>query len=269
MITEYIRYRIPAKTEVEAGAESGPEAFEAAYARAAASLAAAPQCVEYELTRCVDEPEHYVLRIVWTSAADHTAGFRGGPHFRAFFAAIKPYVSDIEEMRHYAHTAVRGPGGSTPTLYEWLGGAEALERLTTVFYAHVLADDLVGPLFARMDPAHPRHVAIWLGEVFGGPDRYTQERGGYRHMVTRHLGKAITEAQRRRWAGLLLDAADEAGLPADPEFRAVFAGYIEWGTRLALANSQPGATPNTDSPVPRWGWGVTPPYHHAPTQDAG
>jgi hemoglobin len=259
MITEYIRYRIPAEAE----------AFEAAYARAATSLAAAPQCVEYELTRCVDEPEHYILRIVWTSAVDHTAGFRGGPYFRAFFTAIKPYVSGIEEMRHYVHTAVRGHGGSTPTLYDWLGGAEPLERLTAVFYSHVLADDVVGPLFARMDAAHPQYVAIWLGEVFGGPDRYTQERGGYRHMVTRHLGKAITEAQRRRWVSLLMDAADEAGLPADPEFRAVFAGYIEWGTRLALANSQPGAIPNTDSPVPHWGWGVTPPYHHNSTQDAG
>jgi hypothetical protein len=33
------------------------------------------------------------------------------------------------------------------------------------------------------------------------------------------------------------------GPPDDPEFRAAFAGYIEWGTRLAFANSQPGATP--------------------------
>jgi truncated hemoglobin YjbI/quinol monooxygenase YgiN len=259
MITEYIRYRIPAE----------PDAFEAAYARAATSLAAAPQCVEYELTRCVDEPEHYILRIVWTSAQDHAAGFRGGPHFRAFFAEIKPYVYAIEEMRHYESTAVGGAGGATPTLYEWLGGGEALERLTAVFYTHVLADDLVGPLFAGMDPGHPHHVATWLAEVFGGPARYTEERGGYRHMVTRHLGKAITEAQRRRWASLLLDAADEAGLPSDPEFRAVFVGYIEWGTRLALANSRPGATPNTDSPVPHWGWGVTPPYHRGPGQAAG
>ena len=33
-----------------------------------------------------------------------------------------------------------------PTLYQWAGGAEAIER----FYEKVVADDLVGPLFARM-----------------------------------------------------------------------------------------------------------------------
>jgi len=50
------------------------------------------------------------------------------------------------------------------------------------------------------------------------------------------------------------------GLPADPEFRAAFAGYLEWGTRLALQNSQPGAGAVQQAPVPRWGWGVAPPY---------
>ncbi|GAA3682313.1 group II truncated hemoglobin [Nonomuraea antimicrobica] len=147
-----------------------------------------------------------------------------------------------------------------PTLYEWAGGTEAFERLTEVFYRHVIKDDLIGPLFANMDPGHAKHVAMWLSEVFGGPDRYTKERGGYPVMLRHHLGKAITEPQRRRWVNLLMDAADEVGLPDDPEFRAAFAGYIEWGTRLAKDNSQPGATPPTQAPAPHWGWGVAPPY---------
>ncbi|MFI6711845.1 group II truncated hemoglobin [Nonomuraea sp. NPDC050478] len=147
-----------------------------------------------------------------------------------------------------------------PTLYEWAGGTDALERLTEVFYRQVVKDDLIGPLFAHMDPGHPRYVAMWLGEVFGGPARYTGERGGYSHMLAHHLNRGITEEQRRRWVSLLMDAADEVGLPDDPEFRAAFAGYIEWGTRIARTNSQPGATPPRQAPVPRWGWGVAPPY---------
>jgi hemoglobin len=149
---------------------------------------------------------------------------------------------------------------AVPTLYEWAGGTEAFERLTEVFYRTVVKDDLIGPLFAHMDPDHPQHVAMWLSEVFGGPDRYTKERGGYPNMLRHHLGKAISEQQRRRWVSLLMDAADEVGLPDDPEFRAAFAGYIEWGTRLAKQNSQPGATPPPEAPVPHWGWGVAPPY---------
>ena len=147
-----------------------------------------------------------------------------------------------------------------PTLYEWAGGSAAFERLTETFYRKVGVDDVVGPLFADMDSHHPEYVATWLSEVFGGPSRYSEERGGYQHMLNKHLGKAITEQQRRRWMDLLIDAADEIGLPADPEFRAAFVSYIEWGTRLALANSQPGASPPPEAPVPRWGWGVAPPY---------
>lgn len=58
-------------------------------------------------------------------------------------------------------------------------------------------------------------------------------------------------------------AADGADLPADPEFRAAFVGYVEWGSRLAMANSQPGATVVARAPTPRWGWGVAPPYQPA------
>jgi hemoglobin len=148
----------------------------------------------------------------------------------------------------------------TPTIYEWAGGGEALERLTDAFYARATKDDLLAALFARMDPGHARYVAIWLGEVFGGPAQYTEKHGGYPRMVAKHFGLAITEPQRRRWVNLMMDAADEVGLPEDPEFRAAFVGYLEWGTRLARSNSQPGADVVTEAPVPHWGWGVAPPY---------
>ena len=55
-------------------------------------------------------------------------------------------------------------------------------------------------------------------------------------------------------------AADDADLPADPEFRAAIIGYLEWGTRLAMENSRPGAQVVEHAPTPRWGWGVAPPY---------
>jgi hemoglobin len=150
--------------------------------------------------------------------------------------------------------------GETPTLYEWAGGTDAFVRLTDVFYDRVVKDDLLGPLFARMDPGHARYVALWLAEVFGGPPAYSAEHGGYATMVAKHIGMAITEPQRRRWVNLIQDAADEAGLPDDPEFRAAFLGYVEWGTRLARLNSQPGADVVRQAPVPRWGWGVAPPW---------
>ena len=150
--------------------------------------------------------------------------------------------------------------GEAPTLYEWAGGTEAFERLTEVFYGKVRRDDLLEPVFRGMDEEHPSRVATWLAEVFGGPPLYTEEHGGYPHMLSKHLGLAITEEQRARWAQLITPAADDAGLPSDPEFRSALIAYIEWGTRIALANSQPGAHPPPEAPVPRWGWGEAPPY---------
>jgi hypothetical protein len=49
-----------------------------------------------------------------------------------------------------------------------------------------------------------------------------------------------------------MDGADEVGLPGDPEFPAAFASSVEWGTRLAVTNSQPDAEPPLEAPVPRW-----------------
>ena len=149
---------------------------------------------------------------------------------------------------------------TTPTLYEWAGGHEALRRLTEVFYDKVLEDPILAPVFAHMSENHREHVAIWLGEVFRGHSRYTDELGGYPAMLSHHLGLGLTEEQRSRWAALIAQSADPAGLPDDPEFRSAFVAYVEWGTRIALANSQPGGQPPGEAPVPHWGWGEAPPY---------
>lgn len=151
-------------------------------------------------------------------------------------------------------------GEAVPTLYDWAGGRGAFDRLTECFYRRVRADDLLAPMFARMPDDHPEHVATWLAEVFGGPPDYTGHHGGYPHMLGKHLGLGITEEQRFRWVSLIALAADDAGLPSDPEFRSAFLAYVEWGTRLAMDNSRPGAEPPPRAPVPRWGWGEAPPY---------
>jgi hemoglobin len=143
-----------------------------------------------------------------------------------------------------------------PTLYEWAGGLPALERLTNVFYVKVRADALLAPVFAHMDAHHPQYVARFLAEVFGGPTLYSQERGGHPHMLRQHFERHLTEPQRRQWVNLLVDAADEVQLPIDPEFRSAFMAYIEWGTRLAVLNSQLDQQPTPDSPMPKWGWGM-------------
>jgi hemoglobin len=145
---------------------------------------------------------------------------------------------------------------NVPTLAEWAGGSAAFERLTDVFYRKVQADPLLSPVFASMSAQHSQRVAAFITEVFGGEERYSEQYGDHAGMIRHHLHRHLTEPMRRRWIDLAVDAADEAGLPADPEFRAAFVGYLEWGTRLAVLNSQPDATlPGAGLPMPKWGWG--------------
>jgi hemoglobin len=149
----------------------------------------------------------------------------------------------------------------TPTIYDWAGGTAAFERWLNRFYDLVEDDPLLAPVFeGRVTVEHRVHVVAWWAEVMGGPATYTEQHGGYENMVAHHRGLAINADQRLRFVTLLSHAADDTELPADPEFRAALMSYAEWGTRLAVHNSAPDAQPFEHAPVPRWGWGVAPPY---------
>jgi CDGSH-type Zn-finger protein/truncated hemoglobin YjbI len=165
----------------------------------------------------------------------------------------KPFCSGMHWYVDFKDP-VLDPAGE-PSLFEWCGGLPALTRMTRIFYEkHVPEDPLLAPLFANMSPDHPQRVARWLGEVFGGPSLYSESYGGYKRMISQHLGKELTEEARARWVELLSLSASEARLPADAEFQAAFRSYLEWGSRIALENSQPGAKPPPEMPMPRWWW---------------
>jgi quinol monooxygenase YgiN len=97
MIVEYIRYDLVAHR---------PEELEDAYSIASAALRAAPECRAFELARCEEATASLVLRIEWESTAAHLQGFRKGPHFPPFLDAIKPFIGEIAEMRHYHPTQI-------------------------------------------------------------------------------------------------------------------------------------------------------------------
>jgi hemoglobin len=148
-----------------------------------------------------------------------------------------------------------------PTLFEWAGGMTALEKWFAVFYEKVPADPVLAPVFANVGKDHARHVAQFVAEVLGGPKAYSEQHGGHPEMIRHHVGRGLTEGQRKRWMALLLECADEVRMPSDPEFRSALVAYLEWGTRLAVINSAPGGTVPEGSPMPRWGWGeVKGPY---------
>jgi hemoglobin len=145
---------------------------------------------------------------------------------------------------------------AVPSLFDWMGGEPRLRALFEEFYRRVTHDPVIGRVFAHMDQDHARKVAAFVGEVFGGPAQYTGGGGSHAIMIAHHMGRMLTAAQRARWVSLLIETADDAGLPEDPEFRAALVGYLEWGSRLAVMNSAEAvAAPADDLPMPTWNWG--------------
>ena len=145
-----------------------------------------------------------------------------------------------------------------PTLFDWAGGMPVFETLFDRFYDKVLADPLLEPVFRHMSPEHRAHVAHFVAEVLGGPKLYSEQDGGsHFKMISKHLSRHLSQEHRKRWMELLLETADALALPEDPEFRSAFIAYLEWGTRIAVINSNTDEADESEyMPMPEWGWGV-------------
>ena len=89
---EIIRYNVP---------DDQQENFEKSYARAGEHLKASPYCLGFEVIRGVEERNKYIVSIHWTSVDDHLQKFRNSEEFRSFFALIRGFYNNIEEMKHY------------------------------------------------------------------------------------------------------------------------------------------------------------------------
>ncbi len=104
MVVEYIRYTVPVENA---------EAFQGGYEAARSALDGSEHCLAYELSRGVEEPTHFILRIEWDSVEGHEQGFRSSPEFGGFFAAIRPFFDDIDEMKHYQPTVIKSRDGGS------------------------------------------------------------------------------------------------------------------------------------------------------------
>jgi hemoglobin len=95
------------------------------------------------------------------------------------------------------------------SLYEAIGGRDAVKAAVDNLYGRLLADPQLAPFFpGGVGTTHRAFVMTVLGEALGGPERY---RGPFLGDVHRHLG--ITDAHFDRTAGHLSDTLDELGVP--------------------------------------------------------
>lgn len=142
------------------------------------------------------------------------------------------------------------------SLYEHAGGRAGIRRLIEIFYASVLADPVLHPLFGAGRPEHVDQLTAFDGESFGGPNDFTTTMGGFAHLIDVHRGLRITEQQRQRFVELYLAAADTAGLPDDAPFRQALREHVEFGSHVATQNShaRTDAQLHPIREVPMWTW---------------
>lgn len=103
---------------------------------------------------------------------------------------------------------------SDQSVFEAVGGHEAFDRLTTVFYEGVATDPLLSAMYpADLAGARDR-LRMFLEQFWGGPTTYSHERG-HPALRMRHAPFAIDIAAREAWLHHMRVALAALELPAD------------------------------------------------------
>jgi hemoglobin len=143
-----------------------------------------------------------------------------------------------------------------PTLFEFAGGEPAFVALAAAHHARCLQDPELNHPFSHPGQ-HPQHVdrlAAYWAEVLGGPPRYSQSCGDHSSVLQMHSGNGDMTDLGERFVDCFVLALDDAGLSADPAFRAAMRAYMQWAVSDVLIYSPLDAAVPSDVPMPRWSW---------------
>ncbi len=103
------------------------------------------------------------------------------------------------------------------------------------FYDGVVADPLLRPMYPEDLTESKAHLALFLAQYWGGPDRYNQQRGAPR-LRMRHAPFVIGSAQAEAWLRHMTDAVHAGGL--DPSDEEELLDYLSMAAN-SLINSRP------------------------------
>jgi hemoglobin len=92
-------------------------------------------------------------------------------------------------------------------LFEAVGGQPFFDELVGRFYRGVEADPVLRPLYPDDLTDSARHLALFLGQYWGGPTTYSDERGHPR-LRMRHAPFVIGATERDAWLRHMAAALD-------------------------------------------------------------
>jgi hemoglobin len=142
-----------------------------------------------------------------------------------------------------------------PSVFEAAGGGPAFLALAAAHHQRCLDDPVLNHPFSHGGkPDHLERLAAYWGEVFGGPPTYSRSYGGHSGMLDLHAGTGAEDDLGERFVRCFVTAADDAGLPQDPELRETLQAYMRWAVDEVMVYAPPDSVVETLLPVPRWSW---------------
>jgi hemoglobin len=143
-----------------------------------------------------------------------------------------------------------------PTLFEFAGGQPAFLALAAAHHARCLEDAELNHPFSHpgQHPQHVERLAAYWAEVLGGPPAYSQSCGEQSGLLHMHSGNGDMSDLGERFLRCFDRAVDDAGLPADPDFREALHAYMRWAVDDVLSYPDEDSVIAPGAAMPRWGW---------------
>lgn len=142
------------------------------------------------------------------------------------------------------------------SLFEFAGGEFAFLRLAAAHHQRCVADPELNHPFSHpgQHPQHVERLGHYWAEVLGGPPTYSQTCGDQSGVAHMHSGNGEIDDLGRRFVACFDLAMDDAGLPADEDFRAAMHAYMVWAVDGILTYSPVDAQVPAGLPMPHWTW---------------
>jgi len=122
------------------------------------------------------------------------------------------------------------------TFYEAVGGEAFFNDFVSQFYARVVTDPILRPMYPEKDmQGAAKRLTMFLEQYWGGPTTYSEERGHPR-LRMRHAGFKIDLPARDAWLACAMGALD--GMEMSDANRAQLREYLEMAAHGMVNSSE-------------------------------
>lgn len=142
------------------------------------------------------------------------------------------------------------------TIYEAMGGFDAVLRLAHAWHTRVLEDEVVSHAFSHgFHPQHTERLAAYWAEALGGPAIYSDQYGDETSVVRTHSGNGVHEEMDQRAIACFDQALQDVGFDSDERLRRALHDYFAWATTTTMARYHESADDVPDGlQLPKWSW---------------